>query len=72
MLLLFMVKTLFITFTNNDSTEASQFKSDGKTLYCLEVVKYFNSDEANSMNLVRRESNISLDITSNFYLITIN
>ncbi|KAG5402357.1 hypothetical protein IGI04_016964, partial [Brassica rapa subsp. trilocularis] len=38
------------SFTPNDSTEASQFKSDGKTLYCLEVVKYFNSEEANSMN----------------------
>ncbi|CAG7873719.1 unnamed protein product [Brassica rapa] len=38
------------SFTPNDSTEASQFKSDGKTLYCLEVVKYFNKEEANSMN----------------------
>ncbi|KAL0671678.1 hypothetical protein Bca4012_034382 [Brassica carinata] len=38
------------SFTPNDSTEANQFKSDGKTLYCLEVVKYFNSKEANSMN----------------------
>ncbi|KAF3576694.1 hypothetical protein DY000_02035805 [Brassica cretica] len=41
------------SFTPNDSTEANQFKSDGKTLYCLEVVKYFNSKEANSMNQVR-------------------
>ncbi|KAG2244343.1 hypothetical protein Bca52824_093818 [Brassica carinata] len=38
------------SFSPNDSTEASQFNSDGKTLYCLEVVKYFNKEEANSMN----------------------
>ncbi|KAL0665828.1 hypothetical protein Bca4012_028532 [Brassica carinata] len=38
------------SFSPNDSTEASQFKSDGKTLYCLEAVKYFNKEETNSMN----------------------
>ncbi|KFK36997.1 hypothetical protein AALP_AA4G199000 [Arabis alpina] len=38
------------SFSPNDSTQASQFKSDGKTLYCLEVAKYFNPEEANSMN----------------------
>lgn len=46
------------SFTPNDSTEASQFKSDGKTLYCLEVVKYFNKEEANSMNQVGCESKL--------------
>lgn len=46
------------SFTPNDPTEASQFKSDGKTLYCLEVVKYFNKEEANSMNQVRCERKI--------------
>ncbi|CAA7057179.1 unnamed protein product [Microthlaspi erraticum] len=38
------------SFSPNDTTEASQFKSDGKTLYCLEVAKYFNQEEANSIN----------------------
>ena len=46
------------SFSPNDSTEASQFKSDGKTLYCLEAVKYFNKEEANSMNQVRCESKL--------------
>ncbi|KAJ4906649.1 Cytokinin dehydrogenase 1 [Raphanus sativus] len=38
------------SFSPNDSTGASQFKSEGKTLYCLEVVKYYNLEEANSMH----------------------
>ncbi|KAF8094386.1 hypothetical protein N665_0364s0015 [Sinapis alba] len=38
------------SFSPNDSIGASQFKSEGKTLYCLEVVKYFNTEEANSMH----------------------
>ncbi|CAA0376188.1 unnamed protein product [Arabidopsis thaliana] len=38
------------SFSPNDSTQASRFKSDGKTLYCLEVVKYFNPEEASSMD----------------------
>jgi cytokinin dehydrogenase len=46
------------SFSPNDSTQASRFKSDGKTLYCLEVVKYFNPEEASSMDQVRCESNI--------------
>ncbi|TKY62653.1 Cytokinin dehydrogenase 1 [Spatholobus suberectus] len=29
---------------------ASQFSSDGKTFYCLEMAKYFNPDEAEVMN----------------------
>ncbi|CAN7115923.1 unnamed protein product [Brassica rapa subsp. narinosa] len=39
------------SFSPHDSIGASQFKSEGKTLYCLEVVKYFNLEEANSTNL---------------------
>ncbi|CAN8317857.1 unnamed protein product [Cochlearia groenlandica] len=38
------------SFTPNDSIQASQFKSDGKTLYCLEVAIYFRPEEANFMN----------------------
>ncbi|KAJ4904048.1 Cytokinin dehydrogenase 1 [Raphanus sativus] len=47
------------SFTPSDSTKASQFKSHGKTLYCLEVVKYFNSEEANSMNNQETEKLLS-------------
>ncbi|CAH8349169.1 unnamed protein product [Eruca vesicaria subsp. sativa] len=46
------------SFSPNDSTGANQFKSEGKTLYCLEVVKYFNTEEADSMHQVRSESNM--------------
>ena len=52
------------SFSPHDSIGASQFKSEGKTLYCLEVVKYFNLEEANSTNLVRCE-NISSDKSLN-------
>ncbi|CAH2058518.1 unnamed protein product, partial [Thlaspi arvense] len=45
------------SFSPNDSTEASRFKTDGKTLYCLEVAKYFNTEEANSMYQVKQQYN---------------
>ncbi|CAN6815095.1 unnamed protein product [Brassica oleracea] len=38
------------SFSPNDSIGASQFKSEGKTLYCLEVVKYFKTEDAKSMH----------------------
>ncbi|KAF2590217.1 hypothetical protein F2Q70_00041296 [Brassica cretica] len=34
-----------LSFTPEDPVEASQFKSDGRNLYCLEVAKYFKLDE---------------------------
>ncbi|EOA25295.1 hypothetical protein CARUB_v10018610mg [Capsella rubella] len=33
-----------LSFTPEDPFKASQFKSDGRTLYCLEVAKYFKLD----------------------------
>ncbi|ESQ43727.1 hypothetical protein EUTSA_v10005878mg [Eutrema salsugineum] len=34
-----------LSFTPEDPLQASQFKSDGRTLYCLEVGKYFKMDD---------------------------
>ncbi|XP_074306728.1 cytokinin dehydrogenase 1-like [Silene latifolia] len=38
------------TFNPKDPLQASQFSSEGKTLYCLELAMYFNPEEANYMN----------------------
>ncbi|XP_027352188.1 cytokinin dehydrogenase 1 [Abrus precatorius] len=38
------------SFDPKDPLQASQFNSDGKTFYCLEMAKYFNPDEAEVMN----------------------
>ncbi|KAG5086128.1 hypothetical protein JHK82_053525 [Glycine max] len=38
------------SFDPKNPLQASQFSSDGKTLYCLEMAKYFNPDEAEAMN----------------------
>lgn len=45
-----------LSFTPEDPIEASQFKSDGRNLYCLEVAKYFNNeDKKDVMNQVRKK-----------------
>ena len=41
------------SFNPKDPIQASQFNSDGKILYCLEMAIYFNPDENNIMNQVR-------------------
>ncbi|XP_020230814.1 cytokinin dehydrogenase 1 [Cajanus cajan] len=38
------------SFDPKNPLQASQFISDGKTFYCLEMAKYFNPDEAEVMN----------------------
>ncbi|CAK9183838.1 unnamed protein product [Ilex paraguariensis] len=38
------------TFNPKDPVQASQFISDGKTLFCLEMAKYFNPQEIDFMN----------------------
>ncbi|WCJ33412.1 Cytokinin dehydrogenase 1 [Euphorbia peplus] len=38
------------SFTAKDPVQASQIISDGKTLYCLEIAKYFNPEEYDIMN----------------------
>lgn len=37
------------SFKPQDPVQASQFQSDGRVLYCLEMTKNFNHDEADSM-----------------------
>ncbi|XP_077219279.1 cytokinin dehydrogenase 9-like isoform X1 [Tasmannia lanceolata] len=39
-----------LTFSPQHPLQASQFKSDGKTLYCLEITKNFNPDETKIIN----------------------
>lgn len=42
------------SFNPKDDDEASQFKSEGKTLFCLELAKYFNpSDNTGEIYEVR-------------------
>ncbi|CAL0310096.1 unnamed protein product [Lupinus luteus] len=38
------------SFSPKDPLQASQFSSDGRTFYCLEIAKYFNSNEIELMN----------------------
>ncbi|KAJ7949275.1 putative Cytokinin dehydrogenase [Quillaja saponaria] len=38
------------SFNPQDPVQASQFNSDGRTLYCLELAKYFNLEETNVLN----------------------
>lgn len=40
-------------FTPQDSVRASQFISEGKLLFCLELAKNFNPEETESTNKVR-------------------
>lgn len=41
------------SFNPKDPVQASQFKSEGKVLFCLEVAKYFNPENSRSINQVR-------------------
>lgn len=41
------------SFDPQDPVQASQFKSDGQTLFCLELAKYINKDEKDLVNQVR-------------------
>ncbi|KAG6791055.1 hypothetical protein NC652_000356 [Populus alba x Populus x berolinensis] len=38
------------SFDPQDPVQASQFQSDGRTLYCLELAKYFNRDRIDALN----------------------
>lgn len=38
------------SFNPKDPLQASQFHSEGKTLYCLEIAKYFNPEENSIIN----------------------
>ncbi|KAL9424343.1 hypothetical protein AB3S75_036263 [Citrus x aurantiifolia] len=47
------------SFDPQDPVQASQFKSDGQTLFCLELAKYINKDEK---DLVNQEVESSLSV----------
>lgn len=54
-----------LSFTPEDPIEASQFKSDGRNLYCLEVAKYFNNeDKKDVMNQEVKKSLFELSYIS--------
>ncbi|KAK3014638.1 hypothetical protein RJ639_008706 [Escallonia herrerae] len=38
------------SFNPKDPLQASQFNSEGKTLFCLEIAKYFNQEEYHTVN----------------------
>ncbi|GAV76181.1 FAD_binding_4 domain-containing protein/Cytokin-bind domain-containing protein [Cephalotus follicularis] len=38
------------SFNPQDPVQANEFKSDGKTLFCLELAKYFNPNELDAVN----------------------
>jgi len=40
------------SFKPQDPVQASHFQSDGRVLYCLELTKNFNSDDADIMEQV--------------------
>ncbi|XP_038701533.1 cytokinin dehydrogenase 9-like [Tripterygium wilfordii] len=40
------------SFNPKDPLHASEFSSDGKTLYCLEIAKYYDPDETDIMNQI--------------------
>lgn len=41
------------SFNPQDSVQASQFNSDGKTLFCLELATHFNPENVETTNQVR-------------------
>ena len=51
------------SFNPQDPVQASQFKSEGRTLFCLELAKYFSLDETDIVNQVRRSTaNLKIEI----------
>lgn len=51
-----------LSFNPKDPVQASKFKSDGQTLFCLELAKYFNIEESLTINQVREHINNRLII----------
>lgn len=46
------------SFNPKDPLQASRFRSDGRTLYCLEMAQYFNPDDpTDTINQVSGRSN---------------
>lgn len=49
-----LVNNWRLSFNPQDPVQASKFKSDGRTLFCLEVAKYFNLENTLEVNQVRK------------------
>lgn len=47
------------SFNPKDPVQASQFISDGKVLYCLELAIYFNPEETNAVDQVKLVNKLS-------------
>ncbi|GLT31557.1 hypothetical protein SLA2020_062860 [Shorea laevis] len=57
------------SFNPQDPVQASQFKSDGRTLFCLELAKYFNPEDEEGVNQDIRNSLSELNyISSTLFL----
>jgi len=54
------------SFNPQDPVQASHFKSDGKTLFCLELAKYFNFEQIDVVNQVGdQELNLKCSVFAN-------
>ncbi|EFH52982.1 predicted protein [Arabidopsis lyrata subsp. lyrata] len=53
-----------LSFTPEEPLEASQFKSDGRTLYCLELAKYLKQDNKDVINQEVKETLSELSYVS--------
>lgn len=50
------------SFKPQDPVQASEFKSDGRTLFCLELAKYFNQEDSDVVNKVRKAAGQPKDL----------
>lgn len=49
-----------LSFNPKDPLRASEFNSEGRTLFCLEMALYFNPEESDTINLVSKQPRISI------------
>jgi len=55
------------SFNPQDPVQASKFKSDGRTLFCLELAKYYNLEETLVVNQVRDQKFSTLQFLKNTF-----
>jgi cytokinin dehydrogenase len=54
-----------LSFNPQDPVQASKFKSEGRTLFCLELAKYFSQEDTFAVNQVRKQILISYKVIIN-------
>jgi cytokinin dehydrogenase len=54
-----------LSFNPQNPVQASKFKSDGRTLFCLELAKYFSLEDTFEVNQVRKQILISYKVIIN-------